>query len=49
LKAHAALKSAVLVARRRQTREIWAAERWAAYHKSSVEPAYRHAAKTLEI
>lgn len=49
LKAHAGLKSAVLVQGAGKRAEIWDASRWAAYEKQKVAPAYKHVSKNLEI
>lgn len=49
LKAHAGLKAKVLVHGAGKRAEIWDANRWNAYNKSKVEPAYRLVSKSLEI
>ena len=49
LKAHAALKGAVLVQGAGNRAEIWDLRRWQAYEKSQVAPALKLAAKKIEL
>ena len=49
LKAHAGLKSSVLVQGAGRRAEIWDAARWNSYSKSKIEPAYKLVSKSLEI
>ncbi len=49
LKEHAGLKAATLVQGAGNRAEVWDRSRWQAYEKSTVAPAYRRIAKSLEI
>lgn len=49
LKEHAGLKGEVLVQGAGNRAEIWDSQRWAAYEKSTVAPAYKKIGKSLEI
>src|SRR3972149_69515 len=48
LKEHAGLRFDVLVQGAGKRAEIWDAKRWAAYEKSTIAPAYKKIAKSLE-
>lgn len=49
LKAHAALKNAVLVQGAGKRAEIWDSGRWQAYNRRQVEPTYLKVGKSVEI
>ena len=49
LKEHAGLRGGVLVQGAGNRAEIWDSKRWAAYEKSTIAPAYKKIAKSLEI
>lgn len=49
LKEHAGLRFDVLVQGAGNRAEIWDAKRWAAYERSTVAPAYKKIAKSVEI
>ena len=49
LKEHAGLRFDVLVQGAGSRAEIWDTKRWAAYDKSTVAPAYKKIAKSVEI
>ena len=49
LKAYAGLKSSVLVQGAGKRAEVWDSGRWAAYHKTKVEPTYKQVSKSVEI
>ena len=49
LKEHAGLRFDVLVQGAGNRAEIWDVKRWAAYEKSTVAPAYKKIAKSVEI
>jgi len=49
LKEHAGLKASVLVQGAGTRAEVWDAERWSAYERKTVAPAYKKIGKSLEI
>ena len=49
LKEHAGLRGEVLVQGAGNRAEIWDKQRWQAYEKSTVAPAYKKIGKSLEI